>query len=160
MHPYFFPLTSLLTVQLKWLLVASTAVAVRPLIRPVRDTRQAYFVSWPSNKNCAFLIDVYVAGGTAATVVRRIFPKQFLHFHRDGHGAITRPRIQRDYTVSSTPRFRSSLAAAASTSEPGRCFWKNIALFLRENEADGPYYHQDGTKQGAISCVQSEDVWM
>jgi hypothetical protein len=28
------------------------------------------------------------------------------------------------------------------------------------NEADGPYYHQDGLKQGAVSCGQGEDFWI
>ena len=65
----FSPLTSLLTVQLRWLLVASMAVAVRPLIRPVRDTGQALLVPWPLGESCAFLVDGYVAGGTAAELL-------------------------------------------------------------------------------------------
>ena len=36
----------------------------------------------PLAENCAFLVDGYVAGGTAVTVARRNFPKQFLHYHR------------------------------------------------------------------------------
>merc|ERR1712176_421937 len=40
----------------------------------------------PLAENCAFLVDGYVAGGTAVTVARRNFPKQFLHYHRAGHG--------------------------------------------------------------------------
>jgi hypothetical protein len=92
-HPTFISANIAATIQLRWLLVASRLVAVRPF----EDGR--YFVSWQLNENCAFLADCYVAGGTAATVARRNFPKQFLHFHRDGHGAITRPQIQRDYSA-------------------------------------------------------------
>eukprot|EP00971_Amphidinium_carterae_P042016 825469-Amphidinium_carterae.1 len=53
----------------------------------------------PLAENCAFLVDGYVAGGTAVTVARRNFPKQFLHYHRAGHGAVTSPQTQRGYTA-------------------------------------------------------------
>jgi ribulose 1,5-bisphosphate carboxylase large subunit-like protein len=46
-----------------------------------------------------FLVDVYVADGTAITVARRNFPKRFLHYHRAGHGAVTSPQTQRGYTA-------------------------------------------------------------
>jgi hypothetical protein len=72
-HPIVFSANIAAYYPLRWLLVASTADAARPLTRPVRDTRQAYLVSWTSDRNCASLIDVYVAGGTAVTVARRIF---------------------------------------------------------------------------------------
>ena len=35
----------------------------------------------------AFLVDGYVAGPQAVTTARRAFPKQFIHYHRAGHGA-------------------------------------------------------------------------
>merc|ERR1719323_1702664 len=53
----------------------------------------------PLSENCAFLVDGYVAGGTAVTVARRNFPKQFLHYLRAGHGAVTSPQTQRGYTA-------------------------------------------------------------
>ena len=53
----------------------------------------------PLSENCAFLVDGYVAGGTGVTVARRNFPKQFLHYHRAGHGAVTSPQTQRGYTA-------------------------------------------------------------
>merc|ERR1712156_705527 len=53
----------------------------------------------PLAENCAFLVDGYVAGGTAVTVARRNFPKQFLHYHRAGHGSVTSPQTQRGYTA-------------------------------------------------------------
>ena len=49
----------------------------------------------PLSENCAFLVDGYVAGGTAVTCARRNFPKQFLHYHRAGHGSVTSPQTQR-----------------------------------------------------------------
>jgi len=39
-------------------------------------------------ENCAFLVDGYVAGGTAVTACRLNFPQQFLHYHRAGHGSV------------------------------------------------------------------------
>ena len=53
----------------------------------------------PLSENCAFLVDGYVAGGTAVTCARRNFPKQFLHYHRAGHGSVTSPQTQRGYTA-------------------------------------------------------------
>merc|ERR1711959_244164 len=47
----------------------------------------------------ALLVDGYVTGGTGVTVCRRNFPKQFLHYHRAGHGAVTSPQTQRGYTA-------------------------------------------------------------
>ena len=53
----------------------------------------------PLSENCAFLVDGYVAGGTAVTVARRNFPKQFLPYHRADHGSVTSPQTQRGYTA-------------------------------------------------------------
>ena len=40
----------------------------------------------PLGENGAFLVDGYVAGGTAATVARTSFSRQLLHYHRAPHG--------------------------------------------------------------------------
>ena len=53
----------------------------------------------PLGKNTAFLEDGYVSGGTAITVARRNFTRQFLHYHRAGHGAVASPQTQRGYTA-------------------------------------------------------------
>ena len=42
----------------------------------------------------AFLVDGYVAGPAAITTARRTFPKQYLHYHRAGHGAVTSPQLE------------------------------------------------------------------
>jgi ribulose-bisphosphate carboxylase large chain len=54
----------------------------------------------PIAEDCAFLVDGCVARGTAITVARRNFPKQFPHYHRGGHGAVTSPQILHGYTAS------------------------------------------------------------
>ncbi len=47
----------------------------------------------------AFLVDGYVTGPAAITTARRHFPRQYLHYHRAGHGAVTSPQSQRGYTA-------------------------------------------------------------
>ena len=47
----------------------------------------------------AFLVDGYVTGPAAITTARRQFPRQYLHYHRAGHGAVTSPQTQRGYTA-------------------------------------------------------------
>ena len=142
----------------------------------------------PLSENCAFLVDGYVAGGTAVTCCRRNFPKQFLHYHRAGHGSVTSPQTQRGYTAFVHTKISRVI----------------VAYMLQDDEADGPYYrqewqgmkettpiisggmnalrlpalfeglghsnviltagggsfsHKDGPKIGAISCRQGEEAW-
>ena len=52
----------------------------------------------PNADHVAFLVDGYVAGPAAITTARRTFPKQYLHYHRAGHGAVTSPNSKRGYT--------------------------------------------------------------
>jgi len=47
----------------------------------------------------AFLIDGTTAGWTAVQTLRRRYPNVFIHFHRAGHGAFTRPENPIGYTV-------------------------------------------------------------
>lgn len=46
-----------------------------------------------------FLVDGITAGWTAVQTIRRHYPNVFLHFHRAGHGALTRPEDHLGYTV-------------------------------------------------------------
>jgi hypothetical protein len=69
-------------IQLRWSLVASMSC---------RSS-----APWVSR---AFLVDSYVTGGTAITVARRNFPRQYLHYHRAGPGAIASPQTQRGFTA-------------------------------------------------------------
>ncbi|MEW5956016.1 MAG: RuBisCO large subunit C-terminal-like domain-containing protein, partial [Candidatus Micrarchaeota archaeon] len=47
----------------------------------------------------AFLIDGIMAGWTAVQTLRRRYPDIFIHFHRAGHGAFTRPENKFGFTV-------------------------------------------------------------
>merc|ERR1712038_897225 len=104
----------------------------------------------PLAENCAFLVDGYVSGGTAVTVARRNFPKQFLHYHRAGHGAATSPQTQRGYTAfvhTKLSRVQGASGIHVGTMSFGKMEGdasdKNIAFMLQDDEADGPYYHQE-----------------
>ncbi|CAE8674687.1 unnamed protein product [Polarella glacialis] len=110
----------------------------------------------PLGENCAVLVDGYVAGGTAITVARRNFPSQFLHYHRAGHGAITSPQTQRGYTAFVHTKISRVIGASGIHTGTmsfgkmeGDASDKNIAFMLQDDEADGPYYHQEweGMKQ-------------
>eukprot|EP00413_Alexandrium_margalefii_P050024 CAMPEP_0204610778 /NCGR_PEP_ID=MMETSP0661-20131031/61682_1 /ASSEMBLY_ACC=CAM_ASM_000606 /TAXON_ID=109239 /ORGANISM="Alexandrium margalefi, Strain AMGDE01CS-322" /LENGTH=647 /DNA_ID=CAMNT_0051622603 /DNA_START=89 /DNA_END=2032 /DNA_ORIENTATION=+ len=103
----------------------------------------------PMAENCAFLVDGYVAGGTAVTVARRNFPKQFLHYHRAGHGAVTSPQTQRGYTAFVHTKLSRVIGASgihvgtmSFGKMEGDASDKNIAFMLQDDEADGPYYRQ------------------
>merc|ERR1719282_2237188 len=110
----------------------------------------------PLGENTAFLVDGYVSGGTAITVARRNFPRQFLHYHRAGHGAVTSPQTQRGYTAFVHTKISRVIGASGihvGTMSFGKMEGdssdKNIAFMLQQDEADGPYYHQpwEGMKQ-------------
>ena len=53
----------------------------------------------PLSECCAFLVDGYVAGGTAVTVARRNFPKQFLDYLSTGLRAVPSPQLQGGYSA-------------------------------------------------------------
>merc|ERR1740127_393686 len=97
----------------------------------------------PMAENCAFLVDGYVAGGTAVTVARRNFPKQFLHYHRAGHGAVTSPQTQRGYTAFVHTKI-TRIIGASGVHVGTMSFGK-----MEGDAADGPYFHQEweGMKQ-------------
>jgi len=110
----------------------------------------------PMAENVALLVDGYVAGGTGITCCRRNFPDQFLHYHRAGHGAVTSPQTQRGYTAfvhTKMSRIQGASGIHVGTMSFGKMEGdssdKNIAFMLQDDEADGPYYHQEwqGMKQ-------------
>jgi ribulose-bisphosphate carboxylase large chain len=53
----------------------------------------------------AFLIDGITAGWMALQTARRLYPDVFLHFHRAGHGAMTRPENPIGYNVPVLSKF-------------------------------------------------------
>lgn len=98
----------------------------------------------------AFLVDGYVTGPAAITTARRCFPKQYLHYHRAGHGAVTSPQSMRGYTafvLSKMARMQGASGIHVGTMGFGKMEGENadraIAYMITEDSADGPFYHQD-----------------
>lgn len=60
----------------------------------------------------AYLVDGITAGWTAVQTIRRHYPDVFLHFHRAGHGAFTRPENPFGMTVPVLTKF-ARLAGAS-----------------------------------------------
>ncbi|MEM4230780.1 MAG: RuBisCO large subunit C-terminal-like domain-containing protein, partial [Candidatus Pacearchaeota archaeon] len=60
----------------------------------------------------AFLIDGIMAGWTAVQTLRRRYPDVFIHFHRAGHGAFTRPENPIGFSVLVLSKF-ARLAGAS-----------------------------------------------
>merc|ERR1739848_337361 len=102
----------------------------------------------PLGENTALLVDGYVAGGTAVTCCRRNFPKQFLHYHRAGHGAVTSPQT--------TPSISGGMNALRLPAFFENLGHSNVIL----TAGGGAFGHKDGPKQGAVSCRQGEEAWM
>jgi ribulose-bisphosphate carboxylase large chain len=98
----------------------------------------------------AFLVDGYVAGPTAITTARRQFPKQYLHDHRAGHGAVTSPQAKRGYTafvLGKMARLQGASGIHVGTMSHGKMEGESddraIAYMIERDSADGPYYHQE-----------------
>jgi ribulose-bisphosphate carboxylase large chain len=98
----------------------------------------------------AFLVDGYVAGPTAITTARRHFPRQYLHYHRAGHGAVTSPQTQRGYTafvLAKMARLQGASGIHVGTMSHGKMEGekddRNIAYMIERDSADGPYFHQE-----------------
>ena len=104
----------------------------------------------PNADHVAFLVDGYVAGPAAITTARRRFPKQYLHYHRAGHGAVTSPNSKRGYTafvLSKMARLQGASGIHTGTMGYGKMEGdasdKDMAFMLTEDSADGPFYHQE-----------------
>lgn len=98
----------------------------------------------------AFLVDGYVAGPAAITTARRAFPKQYLHYHRAGHGAVTSPQSKRGYTafvLSKMARLQGASGIHTGTmgfgKMEGEAADKMMAFMITDNVAPGPYFKQD-----------------
>lgn len=68
--------------------------------------------SWMEKWSYAFLIDGTTAGRMAVQTLRRKYPDVFIHFHRAGHGAFTRPENPIGYSVLVLSKF-ARLAGAS-----------------------------------------------
>ena len=98
----------------------------------------------------AFRVDGYVGGPTAVTLARRYFPRQFLHYHRAGHGAVTSPQSKRGY--SGFVHCKMSRLQGASGMHTGTMGYgkmegeasdRAIAYMMEREVADGPYFRQE-----------------
>ncbi len=110
----------------------------------------------------AFLVDGFVAGGTAVTTARRNFPAQFLHYHRAGHGALTSPQSDRGYTAFVHCKMSRLLGASGihtGTMGYGKMEGDkddtNIAYMIERDSADGPYFHQEWQSMKATTPIIS-----
>lgn len=110
----------------------------------------------------AFLVDGYVTGPAAITTARRQFPRQFLHYHRAGHGAVTSPQSMRGYTafvLSKMSRLQGASGIHTGTMGYGKMEGdasdKIMAYMLTDEAAQGPFYHQDWLGMKATTPIIS-----
>ncbi|MBI5152259.1 ribulose-bisphosphate carboxylase [Candidatus Peregrinibacteria bacterium] len=74
--------------------------------------RAEYIIKKMKPGSFCFLIDGITAGWTAVQTARRLWPKVFLHFHRAGHGAMTRSENPIGFTAGVLSKF-ARLAGAS-----------------------------------------------
>ncbi|TCM85265.1 ribulose-bisphosphate carboxylase [Rhodovulum steppense] len=110
----------------------------------------------------AFLVDGYVTGPAAITTCRRQFPRQFLHYHRAGHGAVTSPQSMRGYTafvLSKMSRLQGASGIHTGTmgfgKMEGEAADKAMAFMLERDNAEGPYYPQEWLGMKATTPIIS-----
>ncbi len=104
----------------------------------------------PDANKVAFLVDGYVGGPGMVTTARRYFPRQYLHFHRAGHGAITSPSAKRGYTayvLAKMSRLQGASGIHVGTMGYGKMEGaqddRAIAYIIERDEYQGPVYHQN-----------------
>jgi ribulose-bisphosphate carboxylase large chain len=98
----------------------------------------------------AFLVDGFVGGPGMVTTVRRYFPRQFLHYHRAGHGMITSASSQRGYTayvLAKMARLQGASGIHTGTMGYGKMEGaaddKAIAYVIERDAFTGPAFHQE-----------------
>ncbi len=103
----------------------------------------------PDADKVAFLVDGFVAGPAAVTTVRRYFPRQFLHYHRAGHGMITSPSSKRGYTsyvLAKMARLQGASGIHVGTMGYGKMEGakddRASAYIIERDEFQGPAYFQ------------------
>ncbi len=104
----------------------------------------------PDADHCAFLVDGYVTGPQAITTARRHFPRQYLHYHRAGHGAVTSPSAMRGYTalvLAKMARLQGASGIHVGTMGYGKMEGEKddtiIAHMITRDSVTGPYFHQE-----------------
>ena len=104
----------------------------------------------PDANKVAFLVDGFVGGPGMITTARLQYPKQYLHYHRAGHGMITSPSAVRGYTafvLAKLSRLQGASGIHVGTMGYGKMEGgaddRNIAYMIERDSATGPYYHQE-----------------
>ena len=104
----------------------------------------------PDADKVAFLVDGYVGGPGAVTTARRYFSRQYLHYHRAGHGAVTSPSSKRGYTayvLAKMARLQGASGIHVGTMGYGKMEGarddRAIAYICERDEYQGPAYFQE-----------------
>lgn len=104
----------------------------------------------PDADKVAFLVDGYVGGPGMVTTARRYFERQFLHYHRAGHGAVTSPSSKRGYTayvLAKMSRLQGASGIHVGTMGYGKMEGERddraIAYICERPQYQGPAYFQD-----------------
>lgn len=135
--------------------------------------RADYVASVMKPGSYIFLIDGITAGWMAVQTLRRRYPNVFLHFHRAGHGAMTREQNPIGYTVAVLTKF--ARLAGASGIHTGTAGVGKMAgtpevdvtaaqLALRV-KAQGPHFEQVWSRVAetdpdiAKIIIQEEKIW-
>ena len=103
----------------------------------------------PDADKVAFLVDGYVGGPGLITTARRYFSRQYLHYHRAGHGAVTSPSAKRGYTayvLAKMARLQGASGIHVGTMGYGKMEGgkddRAIAYIIEREEYQGPAYFQ------------------
>jgi len=98
----------------------------------------------------AFLVDGFVGGPGMVTTARRQYPRQYLHYHRAGHGMVTSPSSKRGYTayiLAKMARLQGASGIHVGTMGYGKMEGsqddKIIAYMIERDSCTGPFYHQE-----------------
>ncbi len=135
--------------------------------------RADYVASVMKPGSYVFLIDGITAGWMAVQTMRRRYPNVFLHFHRAGHGAMTRSQNPIGYTVAVLTKF-ARLAGASGihtgTAGVGKMAGSpevdvTAAQLALRVKAKGPHFDQvwarvaDTDSDVANVITEEEKIW-
>ena len=126
---------------------------------PVMVARSKYALSQFGflSENCALLVNGHVAGGTAITVARRKFIRQFLRYQLVVQGAITSPQTQRGYIA--FVHAKISCVSAASSILVGTVCSKALSM-RRCWRTLSPRRPRSTSKMAARRRQPSRRLWM
>ena len=116
----------------------------------------------PDADKVAFLVDGFVGGPGMVTTARRYFPRQFLHYHRAGHGMVTSSSSKRGYTayvLAKMARLQGASGIHVGTMGYGKMEGakddRAIAYIIERDEYQGPAYFQQWWGMRATTPIVS-----